>query len=224
MERRKKISHYKAIITDIDELLLNSVHIPYTKVLVLMLQNRILFALTNILECNPALNSIRSRIADIKKQIDYVNQNYKSGEDNPFIAPTTDRQAIQMLKVISKLRKVARIEHNRGKLDPKAFITEDHRLELLMVKVNVASLMSHLKDCHMQRQWGSAKQLINKSMGLLKNLPDKDAWLEAKEEEIMEIDADINNELSEINKKELKDIEKKDSNGLDEIFQDKKKW
>ncbi len=93
-----------------------------------------------------------------------------------------------------------------------------------MVKVNVASLMSHLKDCHMQRQWGSAKQLINKSMGLLKNLPDKDAWLEAKEEEIMEIDADINNELSEINKKELKDIEKKDSNGLDEIFQDKKKW
>ncbi|MGN1357299.1 MAG: DNA repair protein [Succinivibrionaceae bacterium] len=224
IERRKKISHYKSIISEIDELLLNAVHVPYTKVLVLMLQNRILFALTNILECNPGLNSIRTRIADIKTQIEFVNQNYKSGEDNPFIAPNNDRQAIQMLKVISRLRKVARIEHNRGKIDPKAYITEDHRLELLMVKVNIASLMTHIKDCHVQRQWGTAKQLISKTMALLKSVSDKDTWLESRETEVKEINDAINKELSEINKKELIDIEKKEDDGLDEIFQDKKKW
>ena len=115
-ERKRKIARYKEVITDTDELLLNANHLPYTKTLVLVLQNRILTALNGILECNPSLNSIRTRTADINKQIEYVQKNYTTGEDNPFVNPSNDRQALQMLKSIKKLRRVLRIEHNRGKV------------------------------------------------------------------------------------------------------------
>ncbi len=224
IERRKKISHYKNIINEMDELLLNASHIPYSKNLVLMLQNRILFALNNILECNPNLSSIRTRIADINNQIEYVNANYKSGDDNPFIPPKDDRQAISMLKIISKLRRVARSEHNRGKIDPKAFIQEDRRLEILMLKINIASLMSHTKDAVASRQWGTAKQLITKAQGVMRNITEKDAWLEAKEAEFADIDKSINKEISEINKKEMNTMEEKEHDDLDELFMPKKKW
>lgn len=224
IERRKKIAHYKEIINDADELLLNANHIPYTKNLILVLQNRILVALSNILECNPQLNSIKSRIGDIKQQIEYVKTNYQAGEDNPFIVPNNDRQAVQMLKQIKRLRKIVRIEHNKGKLDPKTFSSEDRRLELLLIKINIASLLTHVKDAQVARQWGTCKELITKAMAVLRNIPDKDNWLESHTEELENIDHAINIELQEMNKKEMKNIEDKDKHDLDQLFSPKKKW
>jgi hypothetical protein len=224
IERRKKIARYKNIINDMDELLLNASHIPYSKNLVLMLQNRILFALNNILECNPSLTSIRTRITDINNQIEYVNANYKSGEDNPFIPPKDDRQAISMLKIISKLRKVARSEHNRGKIDPKAFITEDRRLEILSIKINISSLMNHCRNAMTARQWGTAKQLINKAHSIIKTVTEKDPWLESRDKEFSDMDQTISKELTAMNQKEMKDIKEKEHDELDELFMPKKKW
>ena len=224
IERRKKIARYKNIINDMDELLLNASHIPYSKNLVLMLQNRILFALNNILECNPSLTSIRTRITDINNQIEYVNANYKSGEDNPFIPPKDDRQAISMLKTISKLRKVARSEHNRGKIDPKAFITEDRRLEILSIKINISSLMYHCRNAMAARQWGTAKQLINKAHSIIKTVTEKDPWLESHDKEFSDMDQTISKELTKMNQKEMKDIKEKEHDELDELFMPKKKW
>ncbi len=224
IERRKKISHYRNIINEMDELLLNANHIPYSKNLVLMLQNRILYALKNILECNPSMNSIRTRIADINKQIEFVNANYKSGEDNPFIPPKDDRGAIGMLKVISRLRKVARAEHNRGKIDPSAYVHEDRRLEILALKINLTSLINHARDAFTSRQWGTAKQLIHKGLQVVKTITEKDPWIESREQEFNEMDAAINRELSELNKKEIHNIEEKEHDELDELFMPKKKW
>lgn len=224
IERRKKISHYKNMINDMDELLLNASHIPYSKSLVLMLQNRILFALNNILECNPSLTAIRTRIADINKQIEFVNTNYKSGDDNPFIAPKDDRQAISMLKVISKLRKVARSEHNRGKVDPGTYQQEDRRLEILMLKINISSLLNHTRDAFAARQWGTTKQLIHKAQTVIRSIVEKDPWIESREQEFAELDASVSKEISEMNKKEMHNIEEKEHDELDELFMPKKKW
>ena len=224
-DRRRKIAKYKEVINDTDELLLNTNHLPYTKTLVMMLQNRILTALNNILECNPSLNSIRTRTADIKKQIEFVNKNYTSGEDNPFMMPTNDRQALQMLKVIKKLRKVLRIEHNRGKIDPNAFLTEDTRLETMQVKINVTSLLNHLQTAHVGRHWGTCKQLINMGIQVIKSVAQPDAWLQGKLEEINAINESVNKEIADINKHDQQEIVKKEEGDeLDQLFMPKKKW
>ena len=64
-DRRITMSKQKHIIDEADELLLNANRLPYTKTLVLLLQNRILDALKNILQANPGLTSVRQRIQDV---------------------------------------------------------------------------------------------------------------------------------------------------------------
>ena len=54
-DRRYTMSKQKQLIDESDELLLNANRLPYTKTLVLLLQNRILDALKAILQSNPEL-------------------------------------------------------------------------------------------------------------------------------------------------------------------------
>ena len=222
-DRRITMSKQKHIIDEADELLLNANRLPYTKTLVLLLQNRILDALKNILQANPSLGSVRQRIQDVTAQIHYVQENYSGTDETSFRAPDNDRQAIQMLQLVKKIRAVVRIEHNKGKIAPPAFIAEDRRLELLLLKINIANLQQRALDAQIQRQFGTSRQLLTKGISTLTSIHDKDAWLITREEEMRFRLREMSEQLEEANQKELEQmIEKKDD--LDVLFQPKRKW
>ena len=222
-DRRITMSKQKHIIDEADELLLNANRLPYTKTLVLLLQNRILDALKNILQANPSLGSVRQRIQDVTAQIHYVQENYSGTDETSFRAPDNDRQAIQMLQLVKKIRAVVRIEHNKGKIAPPAFIAEDRRLELLLLKINIANLQQRALDAQIQRQFGTARQLLTKGISTLTYIHDKDAWLITREEEMRFRLREMSEQLEEANQKELEQMkEKKDD--LDVLFQPKRKW
>ena len=222
-DRRITMSKQKHIIDEADELLLNANRLPYSKTLVLLLQNRILDALKNILQANPSLGSVRQRIQDVTAQIHYVQENYSGTDETSFRAPDNDRQAIQMLQLVKKIRAVVRIEHNKGKIAPPAFIAEDRRLELLLLKINIANLQQRALDAQIQRQFGMARQLLTKGISTLTSIHDKDAWLITREEEMRFRLREMSEQLEEANQKELEQMkEKKDD--LDVLFQPKRKW
>lgn len=222
-DRRLTLSRQKHIIDESDELLLNAVRLPYTKTLVLLLQTRILDALRIVARVNPSLSSVQQRIQDISAQINYVQQNYQSNEESVFRTPDNDRQALQMLQLVKKIRAVVRIEHNKGKIDPQAFVAEDRRLELLLLKINIANLMQRALDARVNRQFGSAKQMLNKGIATLAAIHDKDAWLITREDDMRNSLREIGEQLEQANQKELLQMqEKKDD--LDVLFQPKRKW
>ena len=222
-DRRITMSKQKHIIDEADELLLNANRLPYTKTLVLLLQNRILDALKNILQANPSLGSVRQRIQDVTAQIHYGQENYSGTDETSFRAPDNDRQAIQMLQLVKKIRAVVRIEHNKGKIAPPAFIAEDRRLELLLLKINIANLQQRALDAQIQRQFGTSRQLLTKGISTLTSIHDKDAWLITREEEMRFRLREMSEQLEEANQKELEQMkEKKDD--LDVLFQPKRKW
>ena len=222
-DRRILMTKQKLIIDESDELLLNASRLPYTKSLVLLLQNRILDALRAISQANPALNSVRQRIQDVTAQINYVQEHYQANEESAFRAPDSDRQALQMLQLVKKIRAVMRVEQNKGKIDPQAFVAEDRRLELLLLKINIANLIQRALDARVQRQFGSAKQMLTKGITTLADIHDKDAWLIAREEEMRMALREMAEQLEQANQKELDQLnEKKDD--LDVLFQPKRKW
>ena len=222
-DRRILMSRQKLIIDEADELLLNASRLPYTKTLILLLQNRILDALRAIAQINPSLNSVRQRIQDVTAQINYVQEHYQANEESSFRSPDSDRQALQMLQLVKKIRAVVRIEHNKGKIDPQAFVAEDRRLELLLLKINIANLIQRALDARVQRQFGSAKQMLTKGITTLAAIHDKDAWLIAREEEMRMALREMAEQLEQANQKELDQLnEKKDD--LDVLFQPKRKW
>ncbi len=222
-DRRVLMTKQKLIIDESDELLLNASRLPYTKALVLLLQNRILDALRAISQANPALNSVRQRIQDVTAQINYVQEHYQSNEESAFRAPDSDRQALQMLQLVKKIRAVMRVEQNKGKIDPQAFVAEDRRLELLLLKINIANLIQRALDARVQRQFGSAKQMLTKGITTLAAIHDKDAWLVTREEEMRMALREMAEQLEKANQKELDQLnEKKDD--LDVLFQPKRMW
>lgn len=222
-DRRVLMTKQKLIIDESDELLLNASRLPYTKALVLLLQNRILDALRAISQANPSLNSVRQRIQDVTAQINYVQEHYQANEESAFRAPDSDRQALQMLQLVKKIRAVMRVEQNKGKIDPQAFVAEDRRLELLLLKINIANLIQRALDARVQRQFGSAKQMLTKGITTLAAIHDKDAWLVTREEEMRMALREMAEQLEKANQKELDQLnEKKDD--LDVLFQPKRKW
>ncbi|ENY71466.1 hypothetical protein [Aeromonas diversa] len=222
-DKRATIARYKAIADETEAILLNVNLLPFTKALVLILQHRILDAYRAIAQASPGHAQIKQRIADTQSQINNVQENYRTPDDS-FRAPDSDRQAIQMLQTVKKMRAVLRVEHNKGKIDPQGFAQEDRRLELMQLKVNIANLTQRAREAQANGQFGSCRQMLLKGLTVLGNVSDKDAYLIAREEDMRQAIQDLDNMLQSESQKELQNIKDKEADELDVLFQPKKKW
>lgn len=222
IDRRAIVARQKIIIEEAEDILLNVNRMPYSKTLILLLQTRILDALRTLQQATPNVGAIAQRIQDVENQLKYVRENYK-GDENSFRLPDSDRQAIQMLQTAKKLRAIVRLEHNKGKIDPQSFAAEDRRLELMMLKVNIANLLQKAMEARLQNQIGTAKQLLTKGINALSVIRDKDAYLIASEEEMRATLRDINEQQEKVSQREREELQEKQDD-LDVLFQPKRKW
>ena len=217
IDRRAIVARQKIIIEEAEDILLNVNRMPYSKTLILLLQTRILDALRTLQQATPNVGAIAQRIQDVENQLKYVRENYK-GDENSFRLPDSDRQAIQMLQTAKKLRAIVRLEHNKGKIDPQSFAAEDRRLELMMLKVNIANLLQKAMEARLQNQIGTAKQLLTKGINALSVIRDKDAYLIASEEEMRATLRDINEQQEKVSQREREELQEKQDD-LDVLFQ-----
>ncbi len=222
IDRRAIVARQKIIIEEAEDILLNVNRMPYSKTLILLLQTRILDALRTLQQATPNVGAIAQRIQNVENQLKYVRENYK-GDENSFRLPDSDRQAIQMLQTAKKLRAIVRLEHNKGKIDPQSFAAEDRRLELMMLKVNIANLLQKAMEARLQNQIGTAKQLLTKGINALSVIRDKDAYLIASEEEMRATLRDINEQQEKVSQREREELQEKQDD-LDVLFQPKRKW
>lgn len=226
-ERRIAISKQRAVISEVDELLLNATRMPFSKSLLLILQHRIRNALLIMLKSSPTSTQIREHLKNTDAQIQQVRNNYTPPDESIFRAPENDKEALALLQVTKKIRAVLRSEHAKGKISTEIFVAEDHRLEIMQLKINLENSIKRILDAQNSKQFGSANQMINKLIKILTNITDKDSYLDRKQEQLMAIKTEIKSYLVKHSDKELQAIkvrEEQKKNDLDVIFQDKKKW
>lgn len=226
-EKRIAISKQRAVIVEVDELLLNATRMPFSKSLLLILQNRIRNALLIMLQSTPNNATIRDHLKNTDVQIQQVRANYTPPDESIFRTPDNDKEALALLRVTKKIRAVLRSEHAKGKISTEIFVSEDHRLEIMQLKINLENGIKRILDAQTAKQFGSANQMINKLVKILSGITDKDSYLEKKQAQLINIKNEIKSELVKHSDKELAAIKAKDAqkqNDLDVIFQDKKKW
>ncbi|WP_022940739.1 hypothetical protein [Psychromonas hadalis] len=226
-EKRIAISKQRAVITEVDELLLNATRMPFSKSLLLILQNRIRNALVLMLKSASTNAAIRDHLKNTDAQIQQVRNNYTPPDESIFRAPENDKEALALLQVTKKIRAVLRSEHAKGKINTEVFVAEDHRLEIMQLKINLENGIKRILDAKLAKQFGSANQMINKLLKILSGIPDKDSYLEKKQAQLIDIKNEIKSYLIKHSDKELAAIKAKEAqkqNDLDVIFQDKKKW
>ncbi|MDA7745826.1 DNA repair ATPase [Psychromonas sp.] len=226
-ERRISIAKQRGVIAEVDELLLNATRMPFSKSLLLILQNRIRNALLLMMNISPGTAAIRDHFANTDAQIQQIQTNYTQPDESSFRAPESDKEALALLQVTKKIRAVLRSEHAKGKINTEVFVAEDHRLEIMQLKINLENSMQRVLDAQINQQFGSANQMINKLLKVLSTIPDKDAYLEHKQQQLVDYKNEIKSYLVKTNDEELKAMQIKEQekkNDLDELFADKKKW
>ncbi len=226
-EQRIAISKQRAVIAEVDELLLNATRMPFSKSLLLILQNRIRNALLIMLKSSPNNAAIRDHLKNTDAQIQQVRANYTPPDESIFRTPENDKEALALLQVTKKNRAVLRSEHAKGKISTEIFVAEDHRLEIMQLKINLENGIKRIMDAKNTNQFGSANQMINKLLKVLTGITDKDSYLDKKQAQLVKIKEEIKSHLVQSSDTELAAIKAKEAekkNDLDVLFQDKKKW
>lgn len=226
-EQKIAINKQRAVIAEVDELLFNATKMPFSKSLLLIMQNRIRNALITMLKASPKSEAIREHLSNTDQQIENLKQNYTPPDESILRAPQSNNEALALLKITKKIRAILRSEHTKGKISTEMFIAEEKRIEMMQLKINLENSFKRIQHSQLSQQFGSANQMINKLLTILSGIPDKDNYLISKENELKAIKDDIKQHLNLVSDQELKALKAKEQekqSDLDIIFQDKKKW
>ena len=219
-------NHAKNIIADTEDLLLNQTQIPMSKILMLILHNRILRCLNKMASMKGKdLDGINERISNETKLINDIKHNYH--DELAFRPPETDAIALGQLRVIRRLRAILRSELRVGAdISPSDIQKEDRRLYLLVLKVNISNLIQRTLELRKLKQIGSCRLLVQKGMEVIQKSNLKDDWLNEKADLLNQLDQGLDQDKAQ-KQSELEKANRKrneDKKEMDEIFGDKKKW
>ncbi|WP_133406560.1 hypothetical protein [Parashewanella tropica] len=204
---------------------------PCSNQIMLVLYKRLVDEMTSAASVAP-----KSHQKDYEKQLlDFraqVNQLESSPSSSPSLdsiqIPNDDKQLVLMVQTLKKLKAILRTEHNKGKIDPNVFTEEDNRINSMQLRINVDAMLSRAQNAKDIKQYGSAKQMLNKAIATLNaiklNNPD-DNFVQSK----LNVAKSISDSIDNSQQQKAKEITPtaKAANGEDDIdmlFQPKKKW
>ena len=148
----------------------------------------------------------------------YLAQQAKSLPDN-------DRQVLELVKTLKKLKAILRAEHNKGKVDPSIFSQEEMRIDNLQLRINVESMITRARAACFMKQYGSSKQMVTKALNTLhtiKGQTPNDPFIARKVDEAKQLLDEIMGAQKHSEPSAPK--QKKEGDDLDMLFQPKKKW
>ena len=174
-------------------------------------------------ELDPKNKQLVQRIENMKQQIDQLKANYKGGDSTSFKLPTSDKQAIVMLKLVKRLRDTIRNEHNKGRLDTQTYVTENARLETMQIRINIENVIKRANDSIARGQPGTALQLLRKGIDALSTK--NDAYSVQAKQKLEEMLGDLDKKRQDKNDAEVQQIaDKERDNDMEALFGEKKKW
>ncbi|SON49077.1 DNA repair protein [Vibrio tapetis] len=221
--KRQESTRHLAVIDATEDLIGNAHHMPYSKELLVCLNQRIMDALQAMFELDPKNKQLKSRIANMQTQIDQVKSNYEGGDANSFKVPSSDKQAIIMLKLVKRLRETIRSEHNKGRFDTQGYVAENARLEQIQVRINIENVIKRANDSVLRGQVGTAKQLLKKGIDALASK--NDSYSSQAKEKLQGMLDDLEQKRQSKDAQDMMQREEKErNNDMDALFGEKKKW
>ncbi|KJF94550.1 DNA repair protein [Photobacterium angustum] len=220
--KQQELAKHIAIIDATEELIGNAHHLPYSKELLVCLNQRIVDALQQMSEASPSDRSLTHRIKNVSEQITHLEANYSNADITPFKVPNTDKQAIGMLQLVKRLKTVIKSEHSKGRMGTQAFVNENARLESIQLRINIENVVKRANEARIKGQIGTAKQLLKKGIDVLSAKNDNYAN-QAREKLQLMLD-EIDNKQSMNYEQERQQQLDKDQDDLDVLFQPKRKW
>jgi len=221
--RKQESSKYLAMIDATEDLIGNAHHMPFSKELLICLNTRILDCLENMYELDPKNKQLAQRIEHMKGQIKHLRENHPGGDSTAFRVPSSDKQAIVMLKLVKRLRDTIKSEHNKGRFETQSYVAENARLENIQVRINIENVIKRANDSIIRGQPGTAIQLLRKGLDVLSTKNDN--YSNQAREKLQQMYDELENKRQQKSATELQEIEEKErDDDMEALFGEKKKW
>ncbi len=221
--KKQESARYVAIVDATEELIGHAHHIPYSKELLVCLNVRILDALENMQALDPKSKTLATRVANMKQQVEQLKNNYKESDSAKFKVPSSDKQAIVMLKLVKRLRDTIRNEHNKGRFDTQSYVAENARLEGMQIRINIENVIKRANDAIARNQTGTAQQLLKKGLDALSSKAD--SYSSQAKERLQALLDNIEQKRHDKSAEERHMMEEKErDDDMDALFGEKKKW
>jgi uncharacterized protein YukE len=220
--RRVESARYLAIIDATEDLIGNAHHLPYSQDLLICLNNRILDALESMFMLDQKNKQLAQRIENMKNQIQTLKDNYSGGESTTFKVPSSDKQAIIMLKLVKRLKDTIRSEHNKGRFNTQNYVAENARLETIQIRINIENVIKRANEAVIRGQTGTARQLLKKAIDVLASK--NDAYSNKARTKLQGMLDDLDQNRKDQNADLLAQEEKERDDDMEALFGEKKKW
>ncbi|MBR9729498.1 hypothetical protein ACFOD0_00100 [Shewanella intestini] len=227
-ERRVEIARQRAIIDETENVLSHTGMVPCSNNIILVLYKRIEDALAQSISftLGQTKSDYERRLIDLRSQIEKM-KNTKSTAPSieTFRLPDNDKQILELVKTLKKLKAILRAEHNKGKVEPTIFTEEEMRIDSLQLRINVDSMISRARAACFMKQYGSSKQMVTKALNTLQAIKAQtpnDPFISKKVDEAKKLLEEITG--AQKNADPLPVPPKKEGSELDMLFQPKKKW
>ena len=223
-EKRVEVAKQKNVIDETEEILLATEHITVSQQLKFIFQQRIVNALKIIVQVNPGVMDINSRIESAGNKLKELSANQEPISADSFNLPNSDKQVVAYIKCVKKMRGLLRSEYTKGRVDSSAFMVEDKYLERLQLRANVETLMRRGESSMQAQQLGSARQCIEKAITALDSQSQPDDYIIQRKQELELQLKQIQDSLRSANTEDVRKRKESERNELDELFSEKKKW
>ncbi|WP_434931597.1 hypothetical protein ACRWQM_06210 [Shewanella sp. HL-SH5] len=229
-ERRVEVSRHRAIIDETEAVLANSGAASCSSHIILVLYKRIQDALEQSISyaSGQLLGDYQRRLSDINSQISSISGSTPQVPPvENFRLPDNDRQVLDLVKTLKKLKAILRAEHNKGKVDPSVFNAEEMRIDSLQQRINVESMISRARAACYMKQYGSSKQMVTKALStlhLIKAQTPNDPFITRKLDEAKQLLDEIMGAQKNSGPAVPQPKKNDDEDDLDMLFQRKKKW
>lgn len=211
------------IINSTEDILAQSVNIPFSRDLIFVLNNRVIKELEYIIEIDKNNRELVRR----KQQKQEQMNSFLNSDKTPNVSlrvPDNEQQAIALLKLIKRFKDILRTEHKKGHINTKIYTNETARLDSFKVKVNIENALKRIKNSIYKGDKGTAQQLAHKSLAMLDNSYNDDDYAQSKRAYLNTVIADLEKEKADKIQKHIKMQEAIEKSDLDALFGDKKKW
>lgn len=221
--KRAEYTKLRHLLDDTEDMLANTANVPFTPALAQMLLKRIAFSLRGMVELEPGNRELKQRLQETENRVKEPVSTDNSANDS-LTLPDNDQQLIALIRGIKKLRTTLRSEHARGNIDTSAVISEDKRLEILQLRINVESQIKRGKQARNNNMLGSARQYFEKALTSLSSSSHQDDYVVSRKAEVVQTLEDIATELKAGNLRDREKKEEKENKDIDELFAPKRKW
>ncbi|WP_435277051.1 hypothetical protein ACMAZF_09165 [Psychrobium sp. nBUS_13] len=223
-EKRTEVSRLTLTIDETEDLLSRITNIPVTKALMIIMHNRILETQKSILAINGD-RAIAAQVNDRQQLIESIVNSFRSQGLDTFRLPNDDREVLQMVQLIKKLKGLINNEHKRGRINPDVFGNEIKRADLMQIRININSIIGRARGAIEAKQSGSARTYLDKAIKTLRAINSEgDGFVNAKLEEAEGMLAKLDQVKIERDERAKREQDEKTSTDLDILFQPKKKW